>query len=501
VSGDGIRYFVVTDDAIVPLDQWTRWTDSLRSLVDQEVHGQRFGNLPHRVTELLSQFGFEWEPASGPGHMRFLPEAEQILRRVMQFAETQVRIVARDIGMPFDRIEGVNIVDRSVGFLDEYLRLIQSEPALYGAEPYRLAPPWDSLLLRQTSCLQKYSVARDWDLSSPTTIPRCLYEQSDSFRGEPEDDLQLSFRLRRFRLPEAHFHARNVPESLGQALRLHAVIAEDLERRQCDFTMLFSATDAFIDRHSGFLRTLVASSGRPALLAASPPGALCKDGVEVDVEYEIIDATGFARELSTFQVDERITQTFGVSTSDAPVTTIHAVPIGGIERYIFSAFDKIVQVEARGGRARLPLWMAPVVVRVICAGNAGDSPDLARLTLTLESAGLRTEIDDRPLTVHAKAADAVADLVPFQIYVGTADTAPGQIRVTAFDTLERGAITRPLADFLAEVTSAEEFNGHMVVPESRRMSARPPRRPGSPVPRMGPVASGTQTGRSRDESG
>lgn len=476
-EADGTSYHVLIEDEIVPLSRSRAWPESLHSLVEQEVHGRRAGPVPARVLQLLDQFGFRWEAASEPGHMRFLPEAREILARVAGYAEARARLIAGRLGIPFDRVDGVNVIDGSAEPLRQYFQLLNSGAGLYGETPYQLAPPREQLLLRQTSCLQKYLIARDWDLSAPGALPRCVYEQSDSFRAEPAESLQLSFRLRRFRLPEAHLHARGLRESLDQAASVHAAILEDHNLREREYALLVSVTADFRERHAGFLRALVATAARPALIAESPPGALCQDGVEVDVEYKLLDSAGFARELSTFQVDERITRSFGVSTAESPVTTIHSVPTGGIERYIFMAFDRIARAEAEGASARLPLWMAPAAVRVVCAdGGPPDDPDAARLAGILEAAGLRTEIDDRPLPLSRKTADAAGHLVPFQVRLGGEASDLSRLRVAAFDSPRAGAVQMSVDALIALVTSADDFALHVPVPGSRRLSTVPPLR-------------------------
>lgn len=117
----------------------SNWTRGLASLVDQEVLGRRRGPIHPRVEQLLRQFGFEFEPVSEPGHMRFQPLAAHMLECVTMYAEGRSRAIAADLGIPFDRVEGVNVVDGSAPILQDYLRLIHGEENLYGAEPSRIA--------------------------------------------------------------------------------------------------------------------------------------------------------------------------------------------------------------------------------------------------------------------------------------------------------------------------------------------------------------------------
>jgi threonyl-tRNA synthetase len=470
----GTSYLVVTVDEFVSADASRDWPDSLRSLIEQELHGRRTGPVPARVADLLHRFGFDWEKASEVGHMRFLPDAQAIVARVGGYAEARARDIASRLDLPFDRVDGVNVIDSSAVFLEDYLRLTSSGGDLYGEAPYQLAAPRERLLLRQTSCLQKYLVARDWDLSAPGVLPRCVYEQSDSFRAEPAESLQLSFRLRRFRLPESHLHGRGLDESLSQAQQVHAAVLEDPNLRDRDYAMLLSVTADFRRRYADFLHNLVATAGQPALLVESPAGALCQDGVELDVEYKLLDSAGFARELSTFQIDERITRSFALTAGRSPATTIHSVPTGGVERYIFMEFDRIAQAEAAGRRARLPLWMAPAAVRIICADDVPRADaGVGELAAMLEQAGVRTDIDDRALQVSGKLADAAADLVPYQVHVSQGNCDTSDLRILAFDAPPSGAVNMPVGNFIGLLTESDDFARHVSIPASRRLSTKP----------------------------
>ena len=253
-----------------------------------------------------------------------------------------------------------------------------------------------------------------------------------------------------------------------------AAVLEDPNLQDRDYAMLLSVTADFRRRDADFLHNLVAIAGQPALLVEPPAGALCQDGVELDVEYKLLDSTGFARELSTFQIDERITRSFGLTEGRFPATTIHSVPTGGVERYIFMEFDRIAQAEAAGRRARLPLWMAPAAVRIICADDVppGDA-GVGELATILEQAGVRTDIDDRALPVSGKLADAAADLVPYQVHVSQGNCDTSDLRILAFGTPPSGAVSMPVGNFIGLLTESDDFARHVSIPASRRLSTKP----------------------------
>jgi threonyl-tRNA synthetase len=451
---------------------------ALDTLIALEVLGQRLERVPDRVADLLHRFGFEWEPLSEPGHMRMLDHAAFLHERAREHAAHTAAAAFGALDVPCATLDGVSLVDAVAPVMRDYLTLTAAEPELYGAGPYEITRIDGSYLLRQTSCIQKYSVCRDRPLAA-ASLPVALFEISDSFRREPEETLQLSYRLRRFHLPEAHVHSRRLAEAVDLSLLLHQRILRVLAELAADAVLLVNQTHRFFTAYPDYVVRLVEQAGCPALLRVAAPGQRCQDGVEVDVEYKLIDALGCCRELSTFQIDEEITRRFGVRCDDGNLpTTIHAVLTGGVERYVFLALDGVARAEAAGRPRHLPLWLSPVVARVVPV--AADAVGAA-LTVAdrLVAAGIRADVDDRGGGPGAAVADADALLVPVLIEVDEA-AGDGRVRVHRYGSAE----------------SREERLDH-VVAELRRDSrpgatARPPRlsrRPFAP-PRAAPRRQG-----------
>jgi threonyl-tRNA synthetase len=469
--------FVVDSDRPVPLVEAKLIQESpaLSSLIQQEVHRNGRARTSERVSGLLERFGFDWEAVTEPGHMRFGPAATFVTAAAARYAEARARSIADALDLPFDVVDGVKLVDAAAPALRDYLTLISAAPELYGRESYELQSPHETLQLRQTGCLQKFLMLQHW--GSDSVLPRCIYELSNSFRGEPVGDLELCFRLRHFRLPEAHVHARSLIESVAQARVVHRAIVDDLTPVVGRLAMLISTTAEFAATYEDMIVDLTRDAESPALLCVSPPGVACQDGVELDVEYKFADSEGFARELSTFQIDERIGRAFGLGTRDVPLTTIHCVPIGSVERFVFAAFDRIARLEAAGGSPRLPLWMSPTVVRIVLPpdGNPGIA-DVAEIVATLAGNGVRVDVDDRPIGVAAKSADARADLVPVQIHVSDADaTAADALHVTKFESPAARGEPMSLACLVDQLMAAPDFTESPRLHRPRRLSEIPQR--------------------------
>ena len=330
-------FYVVTADDVIPIGEFpvAERSSGLESLIEQEMFGRRRESVPARLAQLFGGFGFGWEPRSEPGHMRVLEHAAFMLRQARENAARQAAMTFHALNVPCAELDGVSLVDPLNPVLHEYLKLTSSEQGLYGSSPYEVGGGDRSYMLRQTSCFQKFSACLDRRLSAES-LPVALFEISDSFRREPEESLQLSYRLRRFHLPEAHIHTAGMRAAVELSQRLHLQILRAVVELEADVVLLISATHQFAIEHPEYFKQLAAQAGCQALLTVAAPGLICEDGVEVDVEYKLVDSLGCCRELSTFQIDDRITRSFGLQCDDGTIpSTIHAVLTGGVERYIF----------------------------------------------------------------------------------------------------------------------------------------------------------------------
>lgn len=444
------NYYVVTGEDVIPLDVYPR-SDigaGMDCLIEQEVLGQRNERVPPRLAELLQTFGFEWEPLSEPGHMRFLGHAAFMLDQVKNNAVRVANSIFQNLDIPVLRLDGVSIVDPSSPVMSEYLRLTSINAGLYGDSPYAVMGPGCAYNLRQTGCFQKYSACLQRNLAAES-LPVALFEISDSFRREPEDTLQLSYRLRRFHLPEAHIHAKTVRDAVGISIQLHPRILVAISELEADLVLLINATHEFASANRDYFKLLASQTKSPALLKVTPPGLMCEDGVEVDVEYKVVDSKGCCRELSTFQIDDKITRNFGVYCDDGTTpATIHSVLTGGIERYLYFVLDRIVRTESMGLRRHLPLWISPVVARVVQSNNtsADSAVSVAR---RLSDAGIRTQLDDRGLELEPALADADTILAPYVVLVHAGSD------VVSVRDFESGTLTEMnVGELIAEIRNS-----------------------------------------------
>ncbi|MGB9709287.1 threonine--tRNA ligase [Infirmifilum uzonense] len=388
------------------------------ALLESEVFKRRREGGEPQFLEYCKKFGFEWEPMSDLGHMRYGPEATIMVEAVSEYAWQ----VCRSLGIPVYKVRGTNT------FNLEYKPVLQ-HAQLFGDRLYQFEVDEKKLVLRYAACHQQFAMIKDWEISY-RDLPLGMLEIADSYRLEQPGELLLCFRLRKFTMPDLHIFCRDLAQAQEVSFLVHRKIYEEMRRLGRDYVSIYNLTRSFLDGHKEYLRKLVEMEGKPVLLHFVPEG---KYYWFLNIEYNIIDELGRPREIGTFQIDFGNAERFGITYTDEkgerkhPVI-IHTALIGSIERYIFAVFDTAAQKSKRGEQPSLPLWLAPVQVRVIPFSkeylkNADEVAD------TFEKEGVRVDVDDRDESVGKRVRDAEVKWIPYVIVIGKKEAETGKLSV------------------------------------------------------------------------
>src|SRR5664280_269468 len=132
------------------------------------------------------------------------------------------------------------------------------------------------------------------------------------------------------------------------------------------------------------------------------------------IDLHITDALGRSWQMGTIQLDAQMPARFdltyvGADNREHPVYVIHRALLGSFERFIG------ILLEHTGGD--LPLWLAPVQVRVLPVGE-GHVEASRSIVDGLRGAGFRVELDDRSESVGKRIRDAELEKVPRLIVYG-----------------------------------------------------------------------------------
>lgn len=253
----------------------------------------------------------------------------------------------------------------------------------------------------------------------------------------------------------------------------------------CGLDALAVATvaPAFAAAREAWTAALASALDAPVLVAVDP-GVPAAWPVRVDVIAPT--AAGGVIPTGSVRLDPDGVAHFDGEASDRSdvPTVVHAAPAGAVSATIAAICDAPV-VAAAGADdavdpdavdpAPLPDWLAPTHVRIVpvAADHVSRADDVADAFAT---AGVRVDVDDRPLTVGARIAAAERTRVPRYVVVGDDERDTTAVPVTDVET---GRTRRRDPERVAQTIRDERADGaHCDAtgrpgPLHRRLSRRP----------------------------
>lgn len=412
--------------------------EEFRSLVEKEALKKGLiGGEPHFL-DYAKRFGIEWESYADVGQMRFGPEATLM----MDLAGDYANQVIRRIGIPILNVKGTNMFDVAVKPIKEHLQL-------FGSRAYEVTVDERTFVLRYAACFQQFSMVKDWILSY-RNLPFGTFEIADSYRMEQSGELLLSFRLRKFLMPDLHIYLKTLDEAIDVGKKAHQIIYEEIRKIQREYVSIYNTTRSFFQNQRQVFLDLVKVERKPILINFVPENVYYW---VLNVEYNIIDDLDRPREIGTFQIDIGNAERFGISYAndkgekEFPII-IHTAVLGGLERYIFALLDSAVRMERKGKKPMLPVWVSPVQARIIPVAKQFVTPAMGLLA-KLEAAGIRADLDDRDDTIQSRVRESELSWVPYTIIFGEKEVKSQELTIRSRE--EGREVTTGLGSFLEQV--------------------------------------------------
>ena len=283
-------------------------------------------------------------------------------------------------------------------------------------------------VLRYAACHQQFSMLKDWTISYKD-LPFGAFEIADSYRYEQSGEVELSFRLRRFYMPDLHIFTKDEEEAKEWLLKVHRLIMDEIKLLGRNYELLINIVNPEqYERYKDFIVKIAQEVGKPVLVAIYPATG-ANYYWTINIEYHIVDVLNRPREIGTVQIDIGNAERFGIKYVDADQTEkfpviLHTAIIGTIERYIFTLFDTALQKE----HPMLPVWISPVQVRIMPITN--ELLDYAEeVAQKIENEGFRVDIDDTSRPLGRKIVDAEREWIPYIVVVGQKEKEAKKISV------------------------------------------------------------------------
>lgn len=134
------------------------------------------------------------------------------------------------------------------------------------------------------------------------------------------------------------------------------------------------------------------------------------------IDFHIKDSQGRSWQVTTIQLDMSMPQRFGLTYTDKD--NKEQTPLV-IHRAIFGTLERFIGILLEHTKGRLPVWLAPVQVRVVSFTDRNE--DYAKQVikqLAEEVPDLRVDADFRSVPIQSKVKDSELARVPYTIVVG-----------------------------------------------------------------------------------
>jgi threonyl-tRNA synthetase len=407
------EWFIMdTNGRLTPVNEYDYSQNrNLRKFLKYEISKVRaVAQIPPHVT-LMKRLEFvDYEPGSDSGNLRYYPKGRLIKSLLEQFVTQKIIEYG---GM---EVETPIMYDFEHPSLASYLNR-------FPARQYVVHSEDKDYFLRFSACFGQFLMSHDAQFSY-RQLPFRIYELTKySFRREKSGELTGLRRLRAFTMPDVHAMCADLNQALEEAvLRFKlamSVLEEGLELSSEDFELAVRFTRQFYENNKDFIVTLVRAFNKPALIEIWPEKFFY---FTLKWEFNFIDNLDKASALSTDQIDVENAERYGITYTNEDGTArypiiLHCSPSGAIERCMYALLEKAYSDQQHSKVPKLPLWLSPTQIRLIPISD-DYVKNCEELSTKLCAEHIRTDIDDRKLTVQKRIRDAEREWIPYIICLG-----------------------------------------------------------------------------------
>ena len=402
----------------------------LKKFIISEEIGRSKGVEPPSIKAMQRLELVDYEEASDRGHFRLYPKGHLVFKLLESWAE-QIAV---------DRIGAIQI-DTPIMY-DWSQPDIRSQGMSFHERHYTLRTEENrEFVLRFAGDFGLFRMLKDATLSY-RNLPLRIYEFSKSFRLEQRGELTGLKRLRAFHMPDVHCFTKDIQAGWEEYMHLYRNYSDLADATGVEYAVAFRIVKEFYDKYKQNIVELLKYSDRPALIEVLSE---MKHYWAVKHEFNGIDSTGGAVQLSTVQLDVADAERYGIVYVDEDGKKKGCIichsSIGSIERWVYVLLEEALKQK----KPSFPFWLSPTQVRLIPVGES-FLPDCEALAATLDA---RVDIDDSDDSVGKKIRNAEKEWINMIIVIGDKEKSSGQYPVR----LRSGEMKVMIAEQLVEEVS------------------------------------------------
>lgn len=374
--------------------------EEFKIVIRREALGEKiFQKKESDYVKYANKLGFDWEPNSDAGFLRYDYKANLIMRLVKEYS----RKLVGEIGFPILEVQGSN-------FFDLKHPVVQAYANLFGDRLFKFSSDKNDLVMSYDGSYPQFNLAKEYVISEKQ-LPFAHFSISDCYRYEQSGECMLLLRGRRFNMPDLHPYFKDVDQAWEWYPEIEEKICEAANSVDREYwNVVKVSSEKYWEIYKEQIIAIAKRRDKPVLVEVR------RDDVGrywiVDVDYSIVDSFEQVREIGCIQIDIGNAERLDIKYKDSknkfhhPVI-IHAAVPGGIERFIYLAIDKF--------KDKFPLWLHPIQLRLIPV-NAKYIEYCHKIVC--ENPGIRIDIDDRDENINRRIRSAHEELVPNILLIG-----------------------------------------------------------------------------------
>jgi threonyl-tRNA synthetase len=428
------------------------WHGDERNPMLQRIYGTCFGTgdelkeflrrreeaLKRDHRKLGAELGFfEMSPEMGAGLVLYHPKGA-LLRTIIEDYE---KVEHRKHG--YQMVIGPHILKSDIWIRSGHYDYYKDNMYIFRIEDQEYA-------VKPMNCPGHILVYKS-KIRSYKELPLRFFELGTVYRQEKSGVLHGLLRVRGFTQDDAHIFCTE--EHLEQEIQgIIDFVIETMNTfgfKEWDIELSTRpeksiGTDQAWERATAALTTALQHKGLPFDINEGD-GAFY--GPKIDIKLK--DAIGRSWQCATIQCDFALPERFDLNYIAAdgkqkrPIM-LHRVLLGSLERFIGALIEHYA--------GALPVWLSPVQVQIVPVTEKQHDYAL-EVMKSLESGGIRTEIDLRSEKVGYKIREAVVQKVPYIVVVGEKEVAAGILSVRSERGENKGNVTAGItcAEFIEQV--------------------------------------------------
>ena len=435
----------------------------LEVLAKYESDKKRSTDEPPPHVALMKKLAIaDYEHASDQGNMRYFPNGRLIKSQLEQYVTNKVKEY------------GGYEVETPIMY-DSHHPSMESYFNRFPARQYSIDSEGKHLFLRFAACFGQFLMAHDFQMSYKN-LPYRLYELTRySFRREQSGELVGLRRLRAFTMPDCHAFCSDMPQAVEE-FRTRFDLSRDVLNgvgiEPDDYEMAIRFTEEFYNENKDLIGEMVKKIGKPVVIE------MWKERFFYFVlkwEFNYIDNSGKASALSTDQIDVENGSRYGIEFVDENNTPknpiiLHNSPTGAIERVMYTLLEKAATDSREGRKPQLPLWLAPIQVRIIPLKD--EFLDFSeKLAEKLSSQKIRVDIDDRNDTIGKRIREAEKEWIKYILVIGEREAGSENLSIRERNVSDVKEVS--FGEFVTEVHSQTDDKPYSSLNVPLLLSKRP----------------------------